>query len=120
MRLRATGFWGISLALLLVVGSTTASVMRGKMRDVSGALVLCTGQGPVSVAVDSRGMPVEPLPFCPDYMPLMAGLLPQAALPQTPPCCSTPLRRGDGVPLLVGWAGGAVRVRGPPGPFVPI
>ncbi len=73
MCLRFRGFWAIAFAILLALTSVTASVVRGKMRDVTGAMVLCTGHGPLSVPVDSRGQPVEKAPICPDFVPQIAA-----------------------------------------------
>ena len=69
MNLRFRGFWAIAFGILLALTSVTASVVRGKMRDVTGTMVLCTGHGPLSVRVDSRGQPVKDGPICPDFVP---------------------------------------------------
>ncbi len=73
MTLRFRGFWAIAFAILLALTSATASVVRGKMRDVTGTMVLCTGHGPLSVRVDSQGQPVKDGPICPDFVPQIAG-----------------------------------------------
>lgn len=42
------------------------SLARGQMRDASGAMVLCTGTGPISVVIGADGEPMGPMPICPD------------------------------------------------------
>lgn len=57
---------GLILALLIAVTSTSMAVARGQMYDATGAIVLCTGTGPITVLVDHGGQPVEQAPICPD------------------------------------------------------
>ncbi len=54
------------LALFIAVTSTSMAVARGQMYDATGAIVLCTGTGPMTVLVDHEGQPVEQAPICPD------------------------------------------------------
>ncbi|WP_417243348.1 hypothetical protein [Celeribacter sp.] len=42
------------------------AVTRGTMRDAAGAMVLCTGTGPVTVLMNADGAPVGPPKICPD------------------------------------------------------
>lgn len=58
--------FGVLLVALIALTSVSMSLARGKMRDQSGAIVLCTGTGPISVRVDSQGQPIGPMPICPD------------------------------------------------------
>lgn len=53
-------------ALLLIVTSQSMAVARGTMRDASGAMVLCTGTGPITVLYDESGEPIGPSHICPD------------------------------------------------------
>lgn len=63
------------LALLLLVTSQSMAVARGTMKDASGAMVLCTGTGPITVLTDENGQPIGPNHICPDCaMSVMAGL----------------------------------------------
>ncbi len=54
------------VALLLLVTSQSMAVTRGTMRDAAGHMVLCTGTGPIAVAIDSNGEPISPHHICPD------------------------------------------------------
>lgn len=66
MRSRFRSLAGLSLAILIALGSVTMSLARGQMRDAAGSIVLCTGSGPVSVAIGADGEPVGLMPICPD------------------------------------------------------
>ncbi len=57
---------GLVLALMVALTSQSMALARGQMYDASGAMVICTGTGPVSVLVDREGQPVERAPICPD------------------------------------------------------
>jgi hypothetical protein len=56
----------LSLALLIAVTSQQMAEARGVMKDAQGQVILCTGQGPVMVALDAQGDPIGPVHFCPD------------------------------------------------------
>lgn len=58
-------YLGLSLVLILVVTSQAMAVARGA-QGPSGVVELCTGSGPVMVAVDEAGTPVGVPHFCPD------------------------------------------------------
>ncbi|MBU2891171.1 DUF2946 family protein [Celeribacter halophilus] len=63
------------VALLLVVTSQSMAVARGTMRDATGAVVICTGTGPLTVLTDADGQPVGPAHICPDCaLSVIAGL----------------------------------------------
>ena len=114
MSFRLHGYWAILLAVALGVSSGTAAVTRGKMRDISGAIVLCTGHGPLSVAVDGRGEPVEPLPICPEYLPAAVALIdmtPEIPVPVTISFARFRFPETRAVPMP---GARTVRVRGPP------
>lgn len=53
------------LALVLALTSGAMAVARGQTSAV-GTLVLCVGDGLVSVAVDAEGQPSGPAHICPD------------------------------------------------------
>lgn len=55
----------IALALLLVFTAQSMAVARG-MQGVGGAVVLCTGSGPVTILTDSDGQPIAPAHICPE------------------------------------------------------
>ncbi len=52
-------------ALILALTSGAMAVARGQTH-AAGMIVLCTGSGPVTVAVDADGQPVGPAHVCPD------------------------------------------------------
>ena len=53
------------LALVMVLTSQTMAVARG-MELPSGEMVLCIGDGSVTVYVDADGQPVDAPHYCPD------------------------------------------------------
>ncbi len=55
----------IALALLLVFTAQSMAAARG-MQGVGGAVVLCTGGGPVTILTDSDGQPIGPAHICPE------------------------------------------------------
>ncbi|PTQ75638.1 hypothetical protein [Celeribacter persicus] len=65
----------VLVAFLLIVTSQSMAVARGTMRDASGAVVLCTGTGPITVLTDADGQPIGPSHICPDCaLSVIAGL----------------------------------------------
>ncbi|WP_116130946.1 hypothetical protein [Tropicimonas sp. IMCC34043] len=73
--------------LVLTLGLSTHAVgmARGQM-PAAGEIVLCTGQGVVTISVDDRGNPVERHTLCPENSAtlLAAVALPAPALPVLP------------------------------------
>lgn len=65
MRHALRPFSAIALALLLVFTAQSMAVARG-IQGVGGAVVLCTGSGPVTILTDSEGQPVGPTHICPE------------------------------------------------------
>ena len=63
---RFTHLLAVSLALLIAVTSQHMALARGMSTDVAGQVILCTGQGVTTVAVDAQGNPVGPVHICPD------------------------------------------------------
>ncbi|SFK03421.1 DUF2946 family protein [Celeribacter neptunius] len=73
----------VLVAFLLIVTSQSMAVARGTMRDASGAVVLCTGTGPITVLTDADGQPIGPSHICPDCaLTVIAGLAEAFDLPQ--------------------------------------
>ncbi|SLN67230.1 hypothetical protein AQS8620_03133 [Aquimixticola soesokkakensis] len=73
----------LALCFTLVLTASAMAQARGQMRAASGAIVLCTGTGPVTVVVDENGAPLGRIHICPDCaLSLIAGLLPLWQLPQ--------------------------------------
>lgn len=67
----------LALALLLVLTAQSMAVARG-MAGPFGAVVLCTGTGPVTILTDAEGQPVGPAHICPDCTLSLIVSLPQA------------------------------------------
>lgn len=65
-----TRFLSLTLALLIAVTSQPMAMARGVAMDAAGPVILCTGQGPVSVVLDRQGNPIEGtgglVHICPD------------------------------------------------------
>ncbi|MBN2905770.1 MAG: hypothetical protein JXJ18_03570 [Rhodobacteraceae bacterium] len=107
-------FVGAGLALLLVFTSVSLAAARGQPLP-AGQIVICTGMGLQTVAVDAQGKPVGAAHVCPD------GLAAIVALGLAPPVL--PERAlGAGEPLAPLWADlrpglapPRARSRGPPG-----
>lgn len=104
MRLSRT-IKAVLVALLLIVTSQSMAVARGTMRDATGATVLCTGTGPITVLTDADGQPIGPTHICPDCaLSVIAGLAEAFDLPKpaqtelrfSPPSLS--LEANDAVP----------------------
>ncbi|KPQ07484.1 MAG: hypothetical protein HLUCCA12_06610 [Rhodobacteraceae bacterium HLUCCA12] len=73
------------LAVAMMLGSVSLAVARNQPRPV-GMIVLCTGHGATSVAVDARGQPVNPQFQCPECAPGLAALTDAPAImPAAPP-----------------------------------
>ncbi|MFU8777212.1 MAG: hypothetical protein ACNA7M_06040 [Roseovarius sp.] len=64
----------LGLCLLLALTSQSLAMARGAAQPV-GEIVLCTGTGPVTVAVDAEGQPVATPHPCPDCLPAFAAVL---------------------------------------------
>ncbi len=107
-------YLGLILAALLAFTSQSMAVARG-MPDAAGQIILCTGQGIVTVSVDEHGQPVERPHICPDCaMSLFAALAEAPRLPVRPLGRVeklVPLR----VALAASWREIEPAARGPPG-----
>jgi hypothetical protein len=78
-------FSGLLLALTLSVGSLQMALARTAPVPV-GEMVLCTGNGPITVAVDADGNPTGQVHYCPESaavsfaaLEIGAAVLPQPA-----------------------------------------
>jgi len=101
------------LSLLLVLTGQGAAVARGAPLP-AGMAELCTGSGPVMVAVDAQGRPVGPQVLCPDLAAMLAK-------PVAPPVTIAAPRRARRIVLPhpvaarpVPVAPVEMRTRGPP------
>lgn len=61
------------LVLVLVTGSGIMASARHQAL-ATGEIVICTGYGITTIAVDAEGNPVRPVVLCPDCMPALAAL----------------------------------------------
>jgi len=61
------------LALFLAFTSLSLAVVRGQRRP-AGEIVICTGMGLQTVAVDTDGNPVGPSHICPDGVAAIVAL----------------------------------------------
>jgi len=87
-------FLALSLALIIALTSGAMAVARGQT-SAAGAIVLCTGTGPLSVQVDADGQPIGPLHICPDCA---LGLFDTAS--STPPTLATPALTCARIPAI--------------------
>lgn len=75
----------LSLALVVAITSQQLALARGMAMSAAGEVILCTGQGPISVMFDDQGNPIGPVHICPDCaLSLMAAV-------DTPLASSTPV-----------------------------
>ncbi|MGJ8624768.1 MAG: hypothetical protein ACSHW1_18660, partial [Yoonia sp.] len=64
-----------TLALLIAVTSQQMAVARGMAYDAAGQVILCTGQGVVTVTLNTQGEPMDVVHICPDCaLTLMAAV----------------------------------------------
>ena len=109
--------FSLLLGCVIVTSSVTVAVARGQTAT-SRQVVICTGLGVTTLAVDADGRPLGPLHPCPDCL----GSLMTAALAEafTPP--AAPVTRGLALRLpMPGQAAALARfsanARGPPAGF---
>lgn len=77
-------YLGILLSVMLAFTGQSMAVARG-MPGPAGEVVLCTGQGAVSVTVDENGQPVGKPHICPDCaMTFFAFAAQDPVLPSRP------------------------------------
>lgn len=60
-------FTALMLTVMLATSSLTMALARGQAM-AAGEMVLCTGSGPVSIAVDAQGTPTGAVMHCPDCL----------------------------------------------------
>ncbi|MGR3322812.1 MAG: hypothetical protein ACU0DK_12870 [Pseudooceanicola sp.] len=105
----------LCLALLLTVTGQAAAIARGQPGP-AGYAEICTGTGPVMVALDSAGQPLGPAHLCPDnaYLLMQALGLPPALPPHRP--AAHRVAFADGETAVHAPLSGAALARGPPFP----
>ena len=81
----------ILLALCLVVTAESMALARGQA-TAAGEIVICTGAGLVTVAVDAEGDPVAPAHICPDCALSLIAAPPGAPAALAPAARLLPLR----------------------------
>ncbi|MFV0358452.1 hypothetical protein [Tropicimonas sp.] len=72
---------GLFLAFVLTISTFGIGMARGHL-PVAGEMIICAGEGAVSVTVDVAGRPVQRLMLCPEKSGL---LLTAVAVPQPAP-----------------------------------
>jgi len=104
---------GLSLALLVAFTSVSLAVARAQPRPV-GEIVICTGLGLQTIAVDEEGRPVGRPHVCPDGVAALLALVEVTA----PDEAARPIRRvalwQEGADLREGRAVLRARARAPP------
>ena len=65
MRHSFRSYLAIMLSLLLVLTGHSMAVARG-MPGVAGQIEICSGTGPVMIALDAEGNPTGPAHICPE------------------------------------------------------
>ncbi|WP_339108996.1 hypothetical protein [Thioclava sp. GXIMD4216] len=76
--LRQLPFLILFLAAVFALTSVEFASARGQTR-AAGQIVLCSGQGLVTVTVDANGTPIRHVKICPDMaLALLASLVPTA------------------------------------------
>lgn len=106
-------FLALCLSLALALTSLSLAVARGQ-GAASGEIVICTGFGLQTIAVDAQGNPTGPAHVCPDGVAALASL---AVLPPVLPArpAAARLRRSrHRAPVRRGRAPVAARARAPP------
>lgn len=110
---RTRPFSAFLLCALVALTGGTMAVARGQAAS-AGQIVICTGSGPVTVDVDTRGQPVGPVHICPDcvmsLLAAVAGGEPDVAAPERVHALrfDLPQRAAIGRPMTV------PRARAPP------
>lgn len=66
--------------ILLALTSVQAAAARGHA-PAAGTIVICTGHGPVMIAVDADGQPTGDLIACPEFAMALSAPLPDTAQP---------------------------------------
>ncbi len=70
---RITAF---ALALVIAATSQQFAAARGVAMSAAGEVVLCTGQGLVTVTLDDQGNPIGPVHICPDCVLSVMAFVP--------------------------------------------
>jgi len=103
----------VLLACVMAMTGITMAMARGQMAAAQ-SMVICTGYGVVTIAVDARGNPVEVVHPCPDCTMALA-LAPAPVVVQGPPVVLHALTvRPDGPRILPARAPLHSQPRGPP------
>lgn len=104
---------GLSLCLLLVLTGQALAVARGAPLPV-GQVELCTGSGPVMVALDADGNPISAPHYCPEGVLSLIQALALAPLDLQPVGQVTSVVLSDSDRPLISSPRAPARSRGPP------
>lgn len=106
-------FLAVCLALSLCLTAQGLAMSRG-VSTATGQMVICTGNGPVSIHVDASGQPAPAPKYCPDFALSVLGALAVGAIREPVP----PAGSGRALPTGMPWPGIAAvlspRARAPP------
>lgn len=97
----------------MMATSVTMAVARGQVQ-VGGQIVICTGDGVVSVDVDAGGNPVGPAHICPDCVLSFMAFSESAPVGPVAPVTVARLVQDVVVVLPASRSLAAARARGPP------
>lgn len=56
----------MALCLAVALAGVGMALTHGQMRDAAGSIVICSGDGVVTVVLDAEGNPTGPAHACPD------------------------------------------------------
>lgn len=106
-------FAGILLALVLVLTGQSMAMARGAPGP-AGEMVICTGQGIVSITVDENGDPVGPPHICPDCALSLFAAIGAAQAGAIPPATRLVAVLVPDLVTYLAQADVAAQARGPP------
>ena len=115
MMLHASRFTALMLAVILAVTSVSMAVARGQTR-IADEIIVCSGQGLITVAVDENGDPAGPAHLCPDMVLAMLAAPVLDAPDLLRPAAGMERIDPPQAPALVGVSRPAPCARGPPRP----
>ncbi len=105
---------GMALCLAVALAGVAMALTHGQMRDAAGSIVICSGDGVVTVVLDAEGNPTDPAHACPDCA--LCGVIAAGSGTDAAPPLSIEHRLGFAVRsgTRPGPASSDNRARGPP------
>lgn len=99
--------------LALVVTAGMAGAARGQAKAV-GEIVICSGQGAVTLAIDADGNPAGPAHWCPDCVLTLLAAVSDPVASLVAPAHFSAAGRGQAFALRAACAPSHAQARGPP------